>query len=370
MNISYITREWYYNLNPALQNYFYNINKDLKYYDNYFLISNITKLYIDINIITKDFSTAGFNLDDLKYCTHVTELHIVCKETMNISFEFIKNLINLEELYIHDCKTISDISFLTFNTKLKFLGIKNCSFNSLRGIENVFNLKKLIVIGCFINNLDYIHYCTNLEMISLQENTLLYDINNIFNLNNLDLIELIDLPVVNVRNNNKYFKLNKILIMDNKYLKNLKFLRTAFELSYVHIKNNSSINSLEGLENCLNISDLYYVNRKQSIDFVSSDYIKIRDYIRLKSSLILDYITNKNFCTIINDDGYLLLSIYRHNNTKISTYKVYKLKYKIELLKIINYKIQVLINKTVIKNPYKAIIWFTILIILEMLIWS
>ncbi len=176
-------------------------------------------------------------------------------------------------------------------------------FSDIKGIENLKDLKNLILSGNFLENLDGIEVLENLEFLYLKINYL-GEINHINELINLKELNIEDNGIKLIRGLDKLTNLEILSLSYNdiEKIENLGNLKNIRELYLDH----NNIKEIEGLENLTNLKILHLNDNEISEIKGLEDLINLND-LNLEDNGIriirgLDNLTNVEFLSLSYND--------------------------------------------------------------------
>jgi len=178
---------------------------------------------------------------------HLTNLKILCLDKYDfvhsdtaplIENECIKNLTQLEELYIEDARNITDLNHMT---NLKFLNIDNCDNIDDEGIKK-------------LTQLDELHISSNKKITDLNHLTNLKTLNiHSCNIGDSGIRKLTQLDELRISNNKKITNLNHLTNLKTLSIRSCDIgdngIRKLTQLDELHIRNNKKITDLNHLTN-------------------------------------------------------------------------------------------------------------------------
>lgn len=195
------------------------------------------------------------SLEDLNYCTNLTDLSLSACQITNISclknlsklksldlcynkigdISVLKEMSNLSTLYLLGCD-ISDISSLKNLKKLTLINLDHNDINSIDALKGLTNLTYLSLHACNIRDIKALKKLTKLKSLDLGGNSI-KDISSICGLVNLNTVylnsnEITDMAVL------KNLKKLRFLDLGNNHIKNIKSLHGLTKLTYLDVSEN------------------------------------------------------------------------------------------------------------------------------------
>ncbi len=246
-----------------------------------------------IEVIQKKLRLRSIDLSDLeitdvKFLSHVEHLKTIhllnCSELHDQSFDSLEKLQELEEFILVGNPNITSLSFIDSNPNLKRLNVSRCtgiknfeilkhctqlekinlSYNILEAnafeyIENLLELKGIILKNCYMPDSSSLHFLKNLsklEELDLSDNTANQTIKNFDALASL----------TNLR------KLNLI----GTRIRGLEFLKDLHQLEDLHLSGclKPEVKEFYSLEHLTELREFSYNARKSntSFEFISKNY--------------------------------------------------------------------------------------------------
>ncbi|KAL9645796.1 hypothetical protein ABK040_003528 [Willaertia magna] len=353
------TNKHFYEIMLINDNYLFNLFDEMLFNSKSIIFTNklpnyffkLKKLYLDNRVCV-------LNKTSLSKLKQLKTLEIsYCDEIKN---KRLKDLNNLTELKINECKKISgeclqnftQLKTLTFTRNEKINDSQLCHLNNLTKLNVGDALNRNIYGDCF----KYLKQLSSLNISKCENITddCLVDLNNVMSLNVLfcnkingsclqNLKQLQKLSIEITENNYKTFELNLINLVNLKYLKivfslqqsktvNTSFLQNLIKLETLKLKsyykfklNETDLNNLQNLKK-LNIN-----NKEKSMNGNCFKYLtkleKLSIALKIENKYF-KYLTNLRKLKLKNVDELNL------NNEFTCLQKLYKLKLEVTRLRI------------------------------------
>ena len=186
------------------------------------------------------FNTKQPSLLTVIDCSKISELRkLWVRYSGVINYE---NINSLEELYLYDCKKLSDLRTIGGDTNLKKLSCISCGLKSLNGIENLKQLQWFDVSYCKtlydINMLSNIH--ESLRMLSIESCSRISDFSCLSHLDKIEFLELLgnnaisNLDFISVMHNLQLFSCTMNIVDGN--------ISPCLSIPYADLKNRKHYN--------------------------------------------------------------------------------------------------------------------------------
>jgi len=127
--------------------------------------------------------------DDIKICKNLKKLSISSNNLSNLNE--IAGLVNLEGLFICENKVKLDISAIKNLKNLEIVYIYKTPINNLKPFENCVNLKQLVAWKCGLTSLEGLGNCHKLKYLEVHLNSI-SDLQPIANLTQLKTLNIAD----------------------------------------------------------------------------------------------------------------------------------------------------------------------------------
>jgi hypothetical protein len=247
---------------------------------------NLKRLNIDV------YGQEITDLSLLEDLVGLESIYIECNTSIN-NLDFLNNLVHLESLHIVGSE-VSDISCLSKNKKLNFIGLENSKIEDIsvltelpliesvkftqnrikeiNALKHHKGLKNLFISNNAIDTIEALNDFEALKHIDISHNNI-SDLTPISRSKGLNSLKIANNKIRDVQFLNECHHLNNLDISNN-LIESIDFLKEMQQLNYVNISNNpiASIDPLKELQSMshLNASSLNGVEIDSSFSFQST----------------------------------------------------------------------------------------------------